>query len=71
VIILQPKFSMLTGNRGPLLLFKNNLTCRRIATYSYRWLVMSGLVLLPSLDFFGEGDLFHVKQLSQKVWAGC
>ena len=31
---------------------------------------MTGLVMLPSLEFFGECDFRQVKQLSQKVWAG-
>ena len=57
---------MLPRNRGPLFLVKNDLTGRRIAAYSYHLLVISGLVLFLSPEFFGEGDLCHVKQLSQK-----
>ena len=31
---------------------------------------MTGLVMLPSLEFFSECYFRQVKQLSQKVWAG-
>jgi len=50
-----------------LFLIKNNLTGRWVAPYSYQWLVMTGLVMLPSLEFFGECDFRQGKQLSQKV----
>jgi hypothetical protein len=53
-----------------LFLIKNNLTLGWVAPHSYHRLVITGLIVLPSLEFFGEGDLGHGKQLSQKVRAG-
>ncbi len=47
-------------NGWPLFLIENDLAGRRIASHSYQRPVISGLVLSPALDFFGEGNLCHV-----------
>ena len=61
---------MSSRDGGPLFLIKNDLTGRRIAPHSYQRPVVTGLVLLLTLDFFGEGDLCHVVSIFPKVSDG-